>query len=135
MLLQHGGGMFSESPDGMLPVGKWTDMQEDAKGLKVEGKLFALNTERGQYIYEGLQSGALDGLSIGYKVREQRRGTRAEEPERTLLNIDLWEISLVTFPANDKARVSSVKAASEADEAFNSIEELTEKLVVAAFRR
>lgn len=109
MLLQHGGGMFSESPDGMLPVGIWTDMKEDSKGLKVEGKLFALSTERGQYIYEGLQAGSLDGLSIGYKVREQRRGTRAGEPDRTLLNIDLWEVSIVTFPANDKARVSSVK--------------------------
>jgi HK97 family phage prohead protease len=109
MLLQHGGGMFSESPDGMLPVGQWTHMEEDSKGLKVEGKLFALNTERGQYIYEGLRSGALDGLSIGYKVREQRRGTRAGEPERTLLNIDLWEVSIVTFPANDKARITGVK--------------------------
>jgi hypothetical protein len=51
----------------------------------------------------------LDGLSIGFKVREQKRGTRQGEPARTLLNIDLWEISLVTFPANDKARISSVK--------------------------
>jgi phage head maturation protease len=68
-------------------------------------------------------------------VREQRRGTQAGEPERTLLNIDLWEVSIVTFPANDKARVSSVKAVRQADEVLSSIEALTEKLVVAAFRR
>src|SRR3954468_12415076 len=69
MLLQHGsgGGFFGggTAEDG-IPVGIYTDMHEDSKGLAVKGKLFALNTQKGQYIYEGLTSGALDGLSVGF---------------------------------------------------------------------
>lgn len=110
MLLQHGGG-FLAGADDMLPVGKWNSMEENAKGLKVEGELFAMGTERGQYIYEGLKAGTLDGLSIGFEVKEFIAGTKPGEPRRKLTNIDLWELSIVTFPANDKARVGSVKAA------------------------
>lgn len=114
MLLQHGGG-FLGGADDMLPVGKWTLMEENAKGLKVSGELFALGTERGQYIYEGLKAGALDGLSIGYNVKEFVLGTKPNEPRRTLKSLDLREVSIVTFPANDKARVGNVKS-SEIDE-------------------
>ena len=109
MLLQHGGGLLG-SADDLVPVGKWDSMREDSKGLRVEGRLFAMNTERGQYIYEGLKEGVLDGLSIGFRVREHKRGTKPSEPERTLTNIDLVEVSIVTFPANPKARVTTVKA-------------------------
>lgn len=109
MLLQHGGGFMGNAND-MLPVGQWTQMEENSKGLKVSGKLFAMNTERGQYIYEGLKAGVLDGLSIGYRAREFVRGTKPGEPERTLTNIDLVEVSIVTFPANGKARVTGVKS-------------------------
>jgi HK97 family phage prohead protease len=109
MLLQHGGG-FLGGADDMLPIGKWTSMEENAKGLKAEGELFALGTERGQYIYEGLKAGALDGLSIGYNVKEFVLGVKPGEPRRTLKAIDLMELSIVTFPANDKARVGNVKA-------------------------
>jgi len=111
MLLQHGGGIFGGGADDMLPVGKWTAMEENARGLKVEGQLFALGTERGQYIHEGLKAGALDGLSIGYRPRKWTSGTKAGEPRRTLHEVELVELSIVTFPANDKARVGSVKAA------------------------
>lgn len=111
MLLQHGGGFWGGSSEDMLPIGQWTSMEENARGLKVSGKLFALGTEKGQYLYEGLKSGVLDGLSIGYMVRKAREGTKPAEPRRTLQEIDLREVSIVTFPANDKARVSAVKAA------------------------
>lgn len=110
MLLQHGGGIFGGGADDMLPVGKWTSMEENSKGLKVEGELFALSTERGQYIYEGLKAGALDGMSIGYKTIKFRNGSKAGEPRRFLEQVDLIELSIVTFPANDKARVGAVKA-------------------------
>jgi HK97 family phage prohead protease len=109
MLLQHGGGFLGGAMD-MLPVGKYTSMEENAKGLKVEGELFALNTERGQYIYEGMKSGTLDGLSIGYRVKEFVLGTKPTEPRRTIKSLDLVEVSIVTFPMNDKARVSAVKS-------------------------
>lgn len=110
MLLQHGGGIFGGPADDMLPVGKWTSMEENNKGLKVEGELFALGTERGQYIYEGLKAGALDGLSIGYRVKEFVQGTKPGEPRRKLKAVDLVELSIVTFPMNDKARVGAVKS-------------------------
>lgn len=110
MLLQHGGGMFGGGADDLLPVGKWLSMEENSKGLKVEGELFALGTERGQYIYEGLKAGALDGLSIGYRVKKFTQGTKPNEPRRKLEAVDLMELSIVTFPANDKARVGTVKS-------------------------
>jgi HK97 family phage prohead protease len=110
MLLQHGGGFFGGSADSMLPVGQWTEMEENRRGLKVGGQLFALNTERGQYIYEGLKAGALDGLSVGFKTKQYVAGTKPGEPDRTLTEIDLWEVSIVTFPANPKARVMAVKS-------------------------
>jgi len=108
MLLQH--GALGASAEDMLPVGEWLSMEENRRGLKVEGRLFALGTERGQYIYEGLRSGVLDGLSIGFQTREFSYGTRPGEPDRRLTNLDLWEVSIVTFPANPKARVMAVKA-------------------------
>ncbi|CAA2142756.1 HK97 family phage prohead protease [Hyphomicrobium sp. ghe19] len=109
MLLQHGG--FFGPVDDMLPVGKWVSMEENAKGLKVEGELFALGTDRGQLLHEGMKAGSLDGLSIGYRAKKFTMGTKPSEPRRTLHEIDLVELSIVTFPANDKARVGAVKSA------------------------
>ncbi|MBX9759165.1 MAG: HK97 family phage prohead protease [Beijerinckiaceae bacterium] len=121
MLLQHGGG-FLGGADDLLPVGKWKSMEENSRGLKVEGELFALNTERGQYIYEGLKAGALDGLSIGFRTVKHRNGTKAGEPKRYLEKLELMELSIVTFPANDKARIGAVK--SLADLSAEEIREL-----------
>jgi HK97 family phage prohead protease len=108
MLLQHGG--FLGGAEDLLPVGKYMSMEENSRGLKVSGQLFALNTEKGQYIYEGLKSGALDGMSIGYVAKKFTLGTKAGEPRRTLHSVDLKELSIVTFPANDKARIGNVKS-------------------------
>lgn len=108
MLLQHGG--FFASVDDALPVGKWISMEEDTRGLKVEGQLFALDTERGRYLHEGLKSGALDGLSIGYRAKRSVMGTRSGEPRRRLQEIDLFELSIVVFPSNDEARIGTAKA-------------------------
>lgn len=109
MLLQHGGG-FLGGADDMTPVGQWVAMEENAKGLKVEGRLFALNTERGQYIYEGLKSGELDSLSIGFQTKAYTPSVNDEDDAvRTLTEIDLWEVSIVTFPANPKAMIDRVK--------------------------
>jgi HK97 family phage prohead protease len=108
MLLQHGG--FFGGADDMLPIGKYTSMEENSKGLKVEGQLFALDTDRGAYIYEGLKAGVLDGLSIGYVAKKFKMGTKPNEARRTLEEVDLREVSIVTYPANDKSRINSVKS-------------------------
>lgn len=108
MLLQHGG--FFGPVDDMLPIGQWTAMEENSKGLKVEGKLFALNTDRGALIYEGMKSGELDGLSIGYRAKKHRMGTKPKDPTRWLEEVDLKEVSIVTFGSNDRALVGQVKA-------------------------
>jgi uncharacterized protein len=88
------------------PVGVYTSVREDNVGLYVEGKL-ALKTTRGAEAYELLKMGAITGLSIGFVTREDSYDKVTGI--RTLKKLDLWEVSLVTFPANDAARVSAVK--------------------------
>ena len=107
MLAQHGG--FLSAAD-LMPIGVWTKMVEDDTGLVVEGRLS--DTARGNEAYTLLKDGALSGLSIGYVTKEFALGTRPGEPRRTIKDIDLLEVSLVTFPANDRARIDQVKAAA-----------------------
>lgn len=94
------------------PIGVYTSMEEDAIGLKVAGKL-ALKTARGAEAYELMKMGAISGLSIGYKVRDDSwdRVTGV----RTIKKADLFELSLVTMPMNDASRVSAVKTIEELD--------------------
>lgn len=107
MLLQHGGFTAEDN----TPIGIWTALEEDSIGLKVSGK-FA-DTARGREAYALLKMAprpAIDGLSIGYIPKEWSMRSRPEEPRRTLKKVDLVEVSLVTFPANPKARVQAVKS-------------------------
>ena len=89
------------------PIGVYTEMHEDDTGLHVRGQL-ALKTQRGAEAYELLKMKAISGMSIGYVTREDSydRVTGVN----TLKKLDLWEVSLVTFPANTEARVSGVKS-------------------------
>jgi Escherichia/Staphylococcus phage prohead protease len=115
MLLNHGsmGGFFGGSdPMADLPVGCWNTMSEDTHGLQCKGRLINLDTESGKRIYGAMKERALDGLSIGYTVGEFTRGTKPNEPRRTIKTIkSLPEVSLVTFPMNELARTGSVKTA------------------------
>ena len=111
MLIQHGG--FGMTDMDALPIGKWIKMTEDDTGLKVEGRLINMDTERGKSIYGMLSEGVLDGMSIGYRAKEFAMGTKPKDPRRTLKVLDLVELSVVTFPMNGKARISAVKAAQE----------------------
>lgn len=109
MLSQHGG--WGASADDMMPIGIWTEMEEDDNGLKVSGKL--AETQRGLEAYSLLKMTprpALNGLSIGYRARKFTVGTRADEPRRTLQELELLEVSIVTMPANPKARIGSIKS-------------------------
>ncbi len=94
------------------PIGVYSEMSEDAVGLRVKGRL-ALKTQRGAEAYELMKMGALTGLSIGYRVRDDSwdRVTGV----RTIKQADLVEISPVTFPMNDASRVSAVKTIEDLD--------------------
>jgi HK97 family phage prohead protease len=109
MLMQHGG--WGMSADDLTPVGIWTEFAEDDNGLLLTGKL--AETPRGSEAYGLLKMTprpALNGLSIGYRAKKFTVGTKLDEPRRTLHEVDLIEVSLVTFPANPKARIGSVKS-------------------------
>jgi hypothetical protein len=93
--------------DPTQPIGLWASIIEDNNGLAVEGRL-ALRTQKGAEAYELLKMGALTGLSIGYRVVASR--VDSARKARVLTDVDLFEISLVTFPANDAARVNNVKS-------------------------
>lgn len=101
--------LFQHNPS--EPVGTWIDVVERTRGLWVRGRL-NLKVQRGRELLALLESGGLDGLSIGFKTVRARNDRM--QGTRQLLNIDLWEISLVTFPMLDGARVSTVKSAARA---------------------
>lgn len=106
MLMQHGSA-FGGDP---TPIGIWTDMYEDDTGLFVEGKLAP--TARGMEAYQLMKMEprpAINGLSIGYLAKEWSVRTKPDDPRRTLKAVELIEVSLVTNPANPKARVQAVK--------------------------
>ncbi|MDD7971329.1 HK97 family phage prohead protease [Roseinatronobacter alkalisoli] len=94
MLWQH---------DPAQPIGIWDEVSEDAHGLFVKGRLLP-DVARAREALALLQAGALDGLSIGYRtVRAQALATGG----RNLVELDLWEVSLVTFPMQTEARISA----------------------------
>ena len=98
MLFQH---------DPHQPLGKWLEAGEDKKGLWVKGKL-NLEVQRAREVLALMKDGAIDSMSIGFRTIKSAEGD-GKQVWRKLLEIDLWEISLVTFPMNDKAVVRAVK--------------------------
>lgn len=91
------------------PIGVYEDMREDDTGLFVKGRLS--DTQLGREAYTLLKDGALSGLSIGFRTLKSKLDD--ETGIRTLTEVELWETSLVTFPANEAARVTGVKANGE----------------------
>jgi HK97 family phage prohead protease len=89
------------------PIGRWLSLVEDGRGLRVRGQL-TLAVARAREIHALMREGAVDGLSIGF--RSERARTEPRTGLRRLERVDLWEISLVTFPMLPQARVSAVKA-------------------------
>ncbi|MEQ8379539.1 HK97 family phage prohead protease [Parvibaculum sp.] len=87
-------------------IGTWEEIAEDARGLFVRGQLLT-DVMRAREVLALMRAGAVDGLSIGYHVvkAESDRASGA----RRLHEVDLWEISVVTFPMLPAARVSAVK--------------------------
>jgi len=97
MLWQH---------DTSQPIGVWEEVVEDGTGLRVRGRLL-LDVPKGAEAYALLKAGALDGLSIGYRVKDG--GMNPDTRVYELRSVDLLEVSLVTFPANEQATVTRVK--------------------------
>jgi len=97
MLFQH---------DPAEPIGVWEEIREDEKGLYVRGRIVS-QTARGQEVLNLMRAGAIDGLSIGFRTEKSR--TESTSGIRSILQADLWEISIVTFPMLPQARVSQVK--------------------------
>jgi uncharacterized protein len=87
-------------------IGTWDELEETSKGLRVKGTI--LDTTLGNDVYKIVKAKAVTGMSIGYGTKkyeiDEKKGTRK------LLDVDLFEVSLVTFPANDKAQITRVKA-------------------------
>lgn len=94
-----------------IPVGVWTEIVEDRKGLRVKGKIDIESPDGGQ-LHRVLKMGAEIGISIGYRavVHEYQTDPKTNDTRRLLKQVDLYEISLVTIPCCDGARVTSVKA-------------------------
>jgi HK97 family phage prohead protease len=89
------------------PIGIYTEVREDDTGLYVKGRLLVSDVAQAKEAHALMKAGAVTGLSIGYWVRESSYDEKTGI--RTLTKLDLVEVSLVTFPANDDARVEAVK--------------------------
>lgn len=94
MLWQH---------DPAQPIGLWEEVREDARGLWVRGRLLE-GVEKAREAAALIAAGAIDGLSIGYRTL---RASRNDKGQRLLSELELWEVSLVTFPMLPSARVAA----------------------------
>lgn len=101
-------------------IGKWTNMYEDEKGLYVEGELTPGHSKASD-VFASLKHGAIDGLSIGYRVKAF---DQINEGRRLLKEIDLIEISVVEEPADLAARIGEVKSVLEKANSLKEIESL-----------
>ena len=97
--------LFQHDPN--QPIGVWSEIREDGAGLFVRGRL-TTGVARAREVLSLMRAGALDGLSIGYRTVRAR--TDRKTGVRTLVEVDLWEISVVTFPMLPEARIAQVKA-------------------------
>ena len=91
------------------PIGRWLEIREDGRGLFVRGRLLP-EVARAREALALMKAGVLDGLSIGFRTVSGRRDQKSGI--RRLTAIDLWEISIVTFPAQPDARVVRVETAA-----------------------
>ena len=116
MLYQH---------DPNQPIGVWEEIREDGRGLWVKGRLTS-GVARAREVLSLMRAGALDGLSIGYRTVRGR--TDKKTGIRQLIEVDLWEISVVTFPMLPEARVEAVKGTTAL---LNAIRRATEAMRAA----
>ncbi len=118
----HGSIKMLWQHDPTQPIGVWDVVREDKKGLFVEGRILK-EIQAGQEALALLEAGAVDGLSIGYRTL---KSSKNRQGGRDLKQVELWEVSLVTFPMLPEARVT-------ADEDGRLVSELAD--VIAEARR
>jgi HK97 family phage prohead protease len=94
MLWQH---------DPTQPIGVWDEVTEDGRGLWVKGRILE-STQKGREATALIEAGAIDGLSIGYRTV---KAAKNDKGQRLLTELELWEVSLVTFPMLPSARVAA----------------------------
>lgn len=90
------------------PIGVYTKMVEDERGLYVEGRLLIDDVPKAKSTHALLKVGAIDGMSIGYRTIKSSYNEMTDI--RELIELDLGEISITTTPANDQSLVTSVKS-------------------------
>ena len=122
MLWQH---------DPTQPIGIWEEVREDATGLWVKGRLLS-EVEKGREASALLEAGAIDGLSIGYRTVRSERDSKGQ---RLLAEVELWEVSLVTFPMLAEARVAAKAESREGDGFWRSMAELFRDAVAEGVTR
>lgn len=108
MLWQH---------DPAQPIGVWDEVREDDRGLWVKGRLLE-STQKGREAAALIEAGALDGLSIGYRTK---RAVKNDKGQRLLTELELWEVSVVTFPMLPSARVAAKGQTPEAEGALREL--------------
>lgn len=94
MLWQH---------DATQPIGVWDEIAEDGRGLRVKGRILT-EVAKGREAAALVAAGAIDGLSIGYRTVTAEKDAKGQ---RLLREVELWEVSLVTFPMLPEARVAA----------------------------
>lgn len=114
------------------PIGDWSDLEEDDHGLKGRGALWIDVAPYARIAHRGMKAGAVTGLSIGYVVKNETVDRKSGIT--TLHELDLKEISPVTFPMNDLARVDAVKSALESGD-LPTIQEFERHLREAGFSK
>lgn len=93
--------------DPSQPIGVWDDVKEDDTGLHVRGRIITA-IEKGREVLAMIEAKAIDGLSIGYRTV---KADRATDGARLLKQLDLWEVSMVTFPMLESTKINAIKAA------------------------
>jgi uncharacterized protein len=121
MLWQH---------DQRKPVGLWEEVYEDEHGLFVKGRLL-LDIKAGREAYALLKAGVIDSLSIGFRLVRALKDP--QKKVRVLEEVDLLEISLVTFAANPEAKITTVKEFVVQEDLVRQIKDLSQFLRSRSF--
>lgn len=122
MLWQH---------DPAQPIGVWDEVREDGRGLFVKGRLLD-SVARGREAAALIGAGAIDGLSIGYRTVRAEKNDRGR---RVLTELELWEVSLVTFPMLPSARVAAKGETPVPDDGLRDIAAALEQARLELARR